>query len=62
MIKEDLSDPSDFSILTKEAEDRIRKEEEEEKKEEVEFIGEEEEIDLDDDDMTGGTDGTDNAQ
>ena len=62
MIKEDLSDPSDFSILTKEAEDRIRKEEEEEKKEEVEFIGEEEEIDLDDDDITGGTDGTDNAQ
>ena len=62
MIEEDLADPSDFSILTKEAEERIRKEEEEARKDEVEFIGEEEEIDLDEDEAMGGDDGTDDAQ
>ncbi len=58
--EEHLEDPSDFSILTKEAEEKLRAEEEEEKEEEVEFTGAEEEIDLVEDE--GEDDGPDNAQ
>ncbi len=56
MVEEHLEDPSDFSILTKEAEEKLRQEEAEAKKEEVEFIGEEEEIDLLEDEITEGED------
>ena len=55
-VEEHLEDPSDFSILTKEAEEKLRQEEAEAKKEEVEFIGEEEEIDLLEDEITEGED------
>ena len=58
--KEDLGDSEDFSILTKEAEMNLddlasekraeREEKEEEGKEEVEFTGEEDDVDLGDDD------------
>ena len=60
MVEENLADPSDFSVLTKEAEARLRAEEEEERKEEVEFIGEEEEIDLLEDEVEDSND--DDAQ
>ena len=62
MIEEHLEDPSDFSILTKEAEEKLRAEEAEERKDEVEFIGEEEEIDLLEDEIEGDGDGEDDAQ
>ncbi len=62
MIEEHLEDPSDFSILTKEAEAKLRAEEEENRKEEVEFIGEEEEIDLLEDETEEGGADDENAQ
>ena len=58
--REHLADPSDFSILTKEAEERLRAEEEKEREAAVEYIGDEEEIDLMDDE--GEDDGPDDAQ
>ena len=58
--REHLADPSDFSILTKEAEERLRAEEEKEREAVVEYIGDEEEIDLMDDE--GEDDGPDDAQ
>ena len=63
MVEKHLEDPSDFSILTKEAEEKLRAEEEEERRDEVEFIGDEEEIDLLEDEIEeGGDDGKDDAQ
>ena len=62
MVDEHLEDPSDFSILTKEAEEKLRAEEAEAKKEEVEFIGDEEEIDLLEDEIEEGEDNEDDAQ
>lgn len=53
-IKHDLSDPEDFTILTPEAEmkldDMIKKQEEDKKIEDDVFIGDEEEVALEDDD------------
>ena len=62
MVDEHLEDPSDFSILTKEAEEKLRAEEAEAKKEEIEFIGDEEEIDLVEDEIEEGEDDEGDAQ
>ena len=62
MVDEHLEDPSDFSILTKEAEEKLRAEEAEAKKEEIEFIGDEEEIDLLEDEIEEGEDDEGDAQ